>query len=263
MITAHYKTWAFQVPEHWNEIDRDRMIQVMEVFYREMDDDKGRLLLFRALARIPYYLLFLMKEPELITIARECTEFLFENKLTKNPIPFWGKFAGPADSLANLKIGEFTFSEFAYTQYERTKDVQFLHTLVGSLYRQRRNKYQYDYTRNPEGDFREPFNPNLIDYNTKVVAKWPRPVLDTIYHFYQGARAEKIMANPKVFDGSESQEQSLYGMWSVMRSIAKAGHFGDFDKVQEQYIDTVLMELNETVAEAEKIEAERNKVVLK
>jgi hypothetical protein len=263
MTNVYYKTWTFSVPDNWNEIDRTRMLQIMEIFYRENDDDRGRLLLFRALAQIPYAVLYLMKEPELITIARDCTEFLFENKLTKNPIMFWGKFAGPADSISNMKIGEFTFAEFAYMQYVQTKDVRFLHTLVATIYRSKRNRLLYSYSQNPDGDYRVPFNPNLVDYNTKVVSKWPRPVLDSIFHFYQGARAEKIAANPKVFDGTESQGQSLYGMWSVMRSVAKAGHFGDFDKVQDQYIDTVLMELNETVVEAEKLEAERNKVTLK
>ena len=66
-----------------------------------------------------------------------------------------------------------------------------------------------------------------------------------------------MATNPRVFDeASPDAGESLYGLWSVMRSVAKAGHFGDFDKVQEQYVDTILMELNEAIVEAEKMEAE-------
>jgi hypothetical protein len=47
-----------------------------------------------------------------------------------------------------------------------------------------------------------------------------------------------------------------------MRSVAKEGTFGDFDRVNEQYVDTILMDLNEVVAEAEQIEMDRNKVTV-
>jgi hypothetical protein len=45
-----------------------------------------------------------------------------------------------------------------------------------------------------------------------------------------------------------------YGLINVMRTIAESGIHGDFDKVQKMYVKMWMMELNEKIDEAKKVE---------
>jgi hypothetical protein len=260
MREAYFRRWSYSIPDEWNELNRKQLLAVIKVMYDEKGDDRGLLLLFRALARIPWWQFFMMRSPNLLEAAYDATAFLFqENKLTKNILTFYKGFAGPADQLTNVKMGEFCFSEFYYLQYKTNNETKPLDRLVATLYRPRKHWLFYNYRKNFEGDYRKPFSPHTIMYYSENISKWPLHIKHAIFQFYEGARAEKIASNPRVFESSTGEE-SLYGLWSVMRSVAKSGHFGDLDKVQDQYVDTLLMELNETVVEAERIEMERNKV---
>lgn len=262
MRSAFFQKWEYAVPDHWNEISGKNYLNVIRVFYSENGNDRGILMLFRALLGIPWWHFFRMRSPNLIPAAMDATEFLFEgNTLSQNLLPVYRGYAGPADNLQNMKMLEFCHSEFYYTKYEAEKKIEDLDALVSVLYRPKKSWFTYSYRKNPDGDFRIAFNPNSMGYYQKKVAKWPMHVKLAIFHFYQGVRSVIIARNPKVFDNA-SGEESLYGLWSLMRSVAKGGHLGDLDKVTDQYVDTVLMELNETVAEAEKIEMERNKVTV-
>lgn len=261
MKTLHFKNWQYDVPEAWNELDGKRFLQVMEVLTKETGDDKGILSVFRALAGIPWRQFYRMREPALMDAAVECTEFLFrENTLTKNLLPYYGGLYGPGHGLSNLKMAEFCFSEHRYIQYKQTPSPENLNMFIAVIYREGKSIF-YDYVRNPDGDVRKKFNDELTPMLAMRIAKWPDHVKRAILLFYEGARNAKVKANDKVFGSSDGQE-SLYGLWSVMRSVAKEGTFGDFDRVNEQYVDTILMDLNEVVAEAEQIEMERNKVTV-
>ena len=74
-----------------------------------------------------------------------------------------------------------------------------------------------------------------------------------IFHWYQACRQKMISENPDVFTGG-SGEVAKYGLLSVMRTIAESGIHGDFDKVQKMYVKMWMMELNEKIDEAKKIE---------
>lgn len=261
MRSAFFRHWSYAVPDSWNDIPSKNYLPVIKVLYTEHGDDRGVLMLFRALAGIPWWQFFMMRSPNLLPAAIDATEFLAENKLTKNLLPFYKGFAGPADNLANIKMAEFCFAEFYYNNYGREENLEHLNALVSVLYRPKKSRWKYSYKKNLDGDFRIAFNANSMGYYQKKIEKWPTHVKLAVLHFYQGARAQIIQRNPKVFDNNGGEE-SLYGLWSVMRSVAKSGHLGDLDKVSDQYVDTVLMELNETVAEAERIEMERNKVTV-
>jgi hypothetical protein len=262
MREAGFKHQVYVVPDEWNEISPRNYLKLMKVFYSEYGNDRGLLMLFRALLGIPWWKFFQMRTPNLMSAAEDATAFLFEpNTLSKNLLPEYRGYAGPADHLSNVKMGEFCYAEYFLGGYNKTKEIHYLDKLVCTLYRPKKNRWKYDRKKNVDGDLRVPFNANTIGYYERKVAKWPMYAKQAILHFYDGAREEKIRSNPKVFD-KNSGEESLYGLWSVMRSIARSGHMGDLDKVPEQYVDTVLMELNETVAEAERIEMERNKVTV-
>jgi hypothetical protein len=262
MRSAFFKKWSYAVPDSWNEISSKNYLPLMKVFFTEYENDRGVLMLFRALAGIPWWQFFGMRSPNLIPAALDATEFLFKgNSLSKNLLPFYKGYAGPAEELKNLKMAEFCNAEFYYNKYDKEKKLENLDAFVAIIYRPKKSRWKYNYKLNIDGDFRAPFNSNTTGYHQKRIAKWPTHVKLAIFHFYQGARATIIARNPKVFDNNDGGE-SLYGLWSIMRSVAKGGHMGDIDKVADQFVGTVLMELNETVVEAERIEMERNKVTV-
>jgi hypothetical protein len=281
MNFIYYKNYTHIVASEWNELTGKQLRKIMRVIWTG-NDLQCRFKLFRILTGWSWKRLYLVSgmfhikqisfiaqlpfinkyvEKYLNNCARlfdaviDATHFLFvTNDLVKNLIPVYRGFYGPDEEIRNVKMAEFTFSEIAFLAWKKSKDPKYLDDLVAILYRPGRKKY--DHRKNSDGDHREPFNPNLSPYNAKQIAKWPMDVKLSIATFYMGCREKKIIDNERVFSGSGEGDESLYGLWSVMRNVAKAGHFGDFDKVQDQYIDTILMELNEVIVEAEKREEE-------
>jgi hypothetical protein len=187
----------------------------------------------------------------LATAAEELTTFLFaECDLTKNLLPNIGKYYGPSDYLDNLRMGEFVYAESYFSQWKQNADAANLNKLVSVLYR-------------PAGsaptpaDRREAFDPNLCAQHLQQIEGWPLAKRVAIAIMYGSMRKQLIDQNPRVFsDSGDSGNESVYGMWSVMRQVAKDGHFGTFTEVENTYVSTILMELNESIIEAER-QAER------
>jgi hypothetical protein len=183
--------------------------------------------------------------------AEELTRFFFEgNTITRNIIPEYKGFFGPADALANMRMAEFCFSENYYLLWKQTQETKYLNLLISCLWRPGKKNAANE----AAGDYRTPFNPAMHNTMAARVNKWPADVKLAMAMIYDGMRAKKISDNPKVFSDAEPQGETVFGLWSIMRSVAKAGHFGDFDKVQHQYLDTILMELTEASIEAERLE---------
>lgn len=185
--------------------------------------------------------------------AESITRFLFEgNSITRNHFPRYKKMYGPGDKLANVRMGEFCFAENYFLMWKATGETSHLNLLLACLWRPGRKTKQ----RVASGDLRYDFNPVVLAAQSKKIDLWPLDVKLSMAMIYDGMRKQKIEANTKVFSGEGSDGESVYGLWSIMRSVAKAGHFGDFDKVQTQYLDTILMELTEAIVEGEKMEAQ-------
>jgi len=258
MIDVYFGKRAYAAPEAWNELTRRQLLKVMAIFDSPLPHIQGIILLTQILTNIPWWRFFRFRSPHLEDAAGQITGFLLEkNTLTRNLLPKYRRCYGPADGFGNLTMGEFSFTEAFFQSWRNSDDVDWLHKLIAVLYRPKRSNY--DHKRNPDGDHREKFNPNLIEQRAKKIARWPASVKKAIEQWYDGCRNQMIEQNPKVFEGG-SGEESLHGMWSVMRNVAKAGHFGDFDKIAEQYVGTIMMELNEVVVEAERQEAELKKM---
>lgn len=198
------------------------------------------------------------------------TFFLYNsNDLTRQLIPSYKNFHGPADDFNNITGDEFVFSEDYYLKYsglfpslsgeggsdrrsETDEANRCLNELVAILYRPL--KKNYDTARDPDGDLRVPFNQNICAYNARhKIKRWPLHIKLAIFHWYQGCRQKMIDDNPDIFTGGNS-EPAKYGLLSVMRTIAEGGIHGDFDKVQKMYVKMWMMELNEKMEEGKKIE---------
>ncbi|MDH7463967.1 hypothetical protein QEG73_21880 [Chitinophagaceae bacterium 26-R-25] len=281
-----YKGKLIDIPDHWNELSGKQLIAIMKILYGNKDVSKGRISLFKIISGFTWFKIFKMtgyfrflhldqwinaplipgpfkkyldRTERFMHAVDSCTAFIMETAdLTVNLLPVVKTFHGPNDDLANVKAAEFFCSEFYFTQWRETNQISFLNYLVATLYRP--SKRNYDRKGNPDGDIRIAFNPNLTATYLPKIETWPPEIKQAIALFYQGAREKKIANNPRVFEKSDGEGTTLYGLWSVMRMISKGGHFGDFDKVQDLHVDTLLMELNEVIAEADRMEAEMDKI---
>jgi hypothetical protein len=267
-----HKGRFYSFPETWNDLTGKQLVKVISVLYSNLDISVGRIKLLQiilgwngwkiisicGLHRFkklkPDYTpkilgRYLDNTERLAAAAEQVTEFVFEeNKLTKQLLPKYKGLFGPSSELANLRMGEFCYTEHFYLQWKETKKMVFLNQLVATLYRP--GKEEKDL-----GDQRVKFDPNATTAIVGRIDRWPLAVKLSIAEFYNGCRTEKIENNQEVFESQgEDDVVSLHGLWSVMRSVAKAGHFGTFDGVAEEYVDTIFMELKESIVEHKKME---------
>ena len=290
MKTIEINQKFYCVPETWNELSKEQLLQVMELLYKKDYPLENALLkLLKILTNMSWWAFF---RAPVTTVQRykfrwknfrlslgealflskvEHTgleEFLYlsdflitANELTKNLLPQYRGFYGPAAEMYNVTMDEFVFSEDFYMQWAETKDDETpLNELVAVLYRPARLKYNKE--KNEKGDIRIAFNENLCSYYAKTeICHWPLNVKTSIAQFYQACRDKWIHDNPDVFEGGTRDTPAQYGMISVMRGVAKSGvHGSTIEDVGRCYVNAILMELNELVQEAREHERQMKSI---
>jgi hypothetical protein len=245
----------YNIPDSWNELTANQLIQVMEACYIKKDDPLVILLrLFKILVDIKFSQW--RKIPaEQIDELLYLASFIFDGNagFTKQLIPCYDNLYGPTDGLTNMLMGEFTFSEHYYMKWQEDKSKDDpLNQLVGVIYRP--SKKGYDFRLNTDGDCRERFNENLCAWRSQnIISKWPQKVKLAIASWYGGCRQQLVNDNPEVFGGNG--EPSKYGLIEVMENIAKDGTHGDFESVENKSVHLMLIHLNITIEEAKRQEA--------
>lgn len=257
-ITKKY----YNIPTEWNELSAKQILQVMDVlFLKGYNAEHILLRLVQVLTGISEYR-FLKAD------VRELDEFFYltafllkpDIEFTKNILPFWPEndlqhFYGPDDALNNLRMKEFTLTEDLYMRWwdSDKQDIDALNELVAILYRPAPE--DYDFEKNEAGDFREPFNQNVSSfYAKKYISKWPMNTRLAIAAWYNGCRLHIVASNPEVFAGAGG-DPALFGLVSVMLDVAETRVFGPFKEVEEQYVNLVLMHLNQALDKGKKMEA--------
>lgn len=268
MIYLHFNSRSYELPSNWNELSARQLRLVLPLLFgADGVSMRHRIAIFKILSGWSYLKIFsvtrsfpwqktsLSADERLLNLYEAIetgTSFLLEDiSLTRNLLPTYEGFQGPADELSNVVAAEFCFSEIAFLQWKQNRNVSYLNSLVAILYRP--GKSSKDRVKDDNGDLRYPFYPHLTVKYERIVRKWPYCVKLMIAMYYEGCRRKKIEENENLFSGSDSE--SLYGLWSVLREIARSGHFGDFDKVQNQFIDTIFMELQEVQAEHDRLKS--------
>lgn len=258
MKTIELNKSYYPFPESWNELTAKQLLQVMgTLFLKNYKAEQMLLKLIQVLSGMSNYQFFRCRAEDLEEYFY-LLEFLVKQEIdfTKNVLAYFEfsdgngskqTFYSPDEALSNLKMKEFVFTEDYFTKWceSERKDEAALNELVAVLYRP--GKKKYDLIRDPEGDRRKPFVQNECSYNAReIIALWPPSVKLAIATWYGGCRTHIVRNNPDVFEGG-SGEASRYGLVSVMLNIAEGGVFGDFNKVEEQYVHLVMMQLNELV----------------
>lgn len=251
----------YPFPESWNELTFKQLKAIAPILLSKEIQLKHIVRLFRILLPCSWYRWKRIPGHEIMDHL-DRVNFLIEEKimLTKQRLPKYRKCYGPASEFMNLKAKEATFAEAWWAQYNfendvDAKNIDALNHLAAILYRPK--KRWYNVKRNREGDPRIEFSSSEIDYRVAKVKKWPLEVKQVIFLWFTGCQNMLIENNPKVFSGGDNP--SLHGMWSVMRSIAVGGAHGDFSRVENMYYPELLMEINETIQEAENLKKQVKK----
>jgi hypothetical protein len=269
MIEVYYHKKSYSIPESYNELSSDQLIQINKVLLTGEPKSLVRLKLLRVLLNMNLYsffrlpadckfrILFPDADTELFYTKiddeiESSVDWIFNNNnLTDQVLPFYKTFCGPKKEFDNLKVCEFHVCEMAYYDYINTNDVVHLNTLVATLYRPVKNGY--DFLKDSEGDARIPFNPNELSYYTSVVSEWPLAVKLSILTFYDGCREFLKELYEEVFVTGESGESGneSAGMYEIIRNLS-GPRYGQFKDVEQMNIHDVMREIVSSMAEAEK-----------
>lgn len=243
----------YPAAQSWDELTARQIARVLEVMKPGADKNTVILALFHIITGVTWLKLWYAGAED-VGEKLYITDFLFgKNDMCKNVVPlFRGKY-GPDGGFNNIRVAEFIFSEFYYRQYitetNAADKANHLNSLVAILYRD--VKPGYDFRKNSDGDPREPFNENLIPHNARRVARWPDRIKSVIVHWYQGCRNNLQKDFPELFEHSDGgDDQSKYGMWDMVYNIADKGVFGEFEKVETQYLKTLLMAVTKMMIDA-------------
>jgi hypothetical protein len=240
----------FTIPTSWNELSRSQFLRVNKIIFSGTTVLRANMRILRVLMGISRYRfrrIHVLYLEEFLYLAEP---FYKTNDLTVNLLPVFRRRYGPESDFDNLTGAEFIFTEAYHSEHLSDQSQKSLNKLIGILYR--KSKPDYDQKKNPEGDVRERFNKNLVNYYAGRVASWPDHVKKGIFTWYTGCRISLTKGNPKIFGGG-SGEAPQYGMWSIMRNIAEKGNHGTFERIEGMLIKEMMMELNEMIDEAERI----------
>jgi len=251
MVTIHLNNRYYELPAAWNELTKKQLITCIKIIENDWDDDRKRISLMKCLTRISRFRYMICPMAELEEFFY-LLNFLFDtNTLTKNLLPAYQKFYGPADFLENIIASEYIFTENHYLLYKEHNSTDDLDSLIGILYRKGKSSWRYDHLLNPAGDRRLPFNDNLIPYYALRVKNWPAEIKRIILHFYEGCRQELVSTYSDCFGGNG--EPAKRGMLSLAVMMAETGTFGDFEKVEKLLLHTFFIGLSENIDQARRL----------
>jgi hypothetical protein len=245
---VYHKRRSFFLPESFNELSGRQLIGLAPLLYFESDELESRVKALRVLSGLGGIRWRLLRS-DIIERALPFVEWLFDAPiLTEQIFPCYKGFYGPASGFDNMKMKEFHMSEIYYRELinqdtDETKAAAALNNLVAVLYR--KGKKGYDKKRDPSGDIRVEFNHNETAFYAKQVARFPMPVRQAIFLWYDGCRKELIDNNPKVFkEPSKHSFESEFdtGLYGIMRSLA-GEKLGTVEYIQNMYVHTAMLEI--------------------
>lgn len=241
----YHKKKCLHLPDNLDELSPHQYLGIANLLYDGGNEIACKVKALRILSDISKIRLLLIPS-EKISRCLEYVDWIFEAmNITKQLLPSYKGYYGPADELDNLKMKEFHFSEHFYHRHLIDKDETALDKLIATLYRKPKSFFKYDRKKNIDGDLREPFNLNLVEKHAALISRWPESVKYAIFLFYDGCRQQFIDDFPMIFkEPVKSGYQSQYnaGLYGMMLNLA-GEKLGRIDQVEEMYVPTALLTL--------------------
>lgn len=238
------------VAESWNELTTKQYVKIVQLLHAGIENDVEALEKALYILSKKLLLNFFFIPADIRMRMHEHAAWIFDQKdITKQLLPSYKNFYGPADDFDNLRMKEFHAAEMAAYRLDQEKDVDALNELVAVLYRP--GKKNYDTKRNVDGDIRIVYNANETELFKQKVKKWPLNIKRAIFMWYDGCRQQLEDLYPLAFesDGKTSAKNYYDGMYGIMRGIAEKKTYGNFDEVGELYVHLAFKEIHETKLE--------------
>ena len=250
MISISLNNRSYAHPTTWDELTGAQLVAILDTLRKDWPADRQRLQLLKILTGMSawrFWTTDVMQMDEFFYLQQFLEE---QNALTKNLIPSYEGYYGPADNFGNLVVSEYIFTESHYTLYREHDSLTDLNCLIAVMYRP--GKRSYDFRLNPEGDTRVPFNDNLVGYHAQYIQKWPMSIKLAILHWYEGCRNNLINQYPDIFGGGAGQPAKR-GILSIAVSMAETGTFGSFEKVEKLLLHTFMIGISEQIDKAKQL----------
>jgi hypothetical protein len=240
------------VASTWDELSAKQLLLLMPVLYGKYPDlVRQRLDALRILLGVSTSLLLRFKPVQMIEL-KPLTEFLLTGECTLSrqllPVVRLGlrRYHGAGAGFDNLRFLEFVFADSFYQAYLDTKEEAWLDKLLAVLYRPARLRGG-----RAAGDWRQPFNDNLLERDTARLARLPQATKLAILTWYRGCRYGLQQRYPLVFTPSQEQQAaSRPDGWAYVLREVSGGPFGDFDATGRQYAHTVLAKMQDDLQRA-------------
>jgi len=255
-ILYHHKgkEQAFTIPAAWDELSRKQLLKLAILLHSssqapalhtqarilQLLTGKGRL----AFIRIPAEVRFK---------ALEHLSWMENNTLTRQLLPSYKGFYGPASDFDNIVLAEFHHAELAYYNYIKSGEPEHLNELIAVLYR--RPKAGYNKKLNKEGDTRSAFNYAEAAYNKKKIATWSKAFKLAVLLWYDGCRQNIVKLYPAAFNSAQDPSGTAYfqGLYKMIRSLS-GDKYGTFDQVEKLPLHTAFMEIICSLEEAAELQ---------
>lgn len=251
------KSKSLVVAENWEEVSCSQFIALSKLIHQGIDDlafacDKALYILSNK-----WLVKFHMIPLDIRLRMHKYVEWVFQSvKTTKQPLVKYRGLYGPADNFENLIMAEFHHTETAYHKVINDEDkMSALDELVAILFREPKPKKTYNRKRNVDGDVRVDFSFADIQYHQRKIKRWPLYIKEAIMLWYDACREELRLLYPTAFDSDTGSSSNYYeGLYNTIRSIAKGGTYGNFDKVEKMNVHPAFMEITESIEEAQELE---------
>jgi hypothetical protein len=258
------KIYSVNVPEQWDELSKKQLLEVANILQMETNTYKLQVRLVKALCTLKKYWLIPMDAEVFLNDLMPLVAFIQTDcDLTEQLIPTLRlnrvKLYGPKSFLRNLKLGEFDAAERALFKFnQEPTNTLLLLQFVAIIYRLPKHRYNFRLDR--DGDPRQDFNSNIVEYWAAQLAKaYPDYYAIAIMIWYKGCRNYIINRFSHIFsstEDSEANEQPAY--FELMRAIARKGIYGTFEQVENMYLYTALHEITCAMEEKALMEEQLN-----
>lgn len=256
MIRIPVRKKDYYLPENFNELTKKQLIWLARLMVQPKTE-YHELEVLNALLNVGLFEFFRLSS-EVKTNMLPFTQWVYAgNTLTEQLIPEYNSLFGPCREFDNLTLGEFHFSEIYYREVAKGDDAA-VNNLIAVLYR--KGRPFYNKTKNKHGDIRLPFNANLIAYYANKTASWPLSVKTAIVMWYDGCRQNLVETYNEVFSapGGGDHNDNDAGMYGVIRNLS-GDRFGKVSEVEGVFVHTAFTEIEQTMEDNRRIEAELKK----
>lgn len=274
-IVFHPDNFVAYLPENWEEVSPEQYLFFIKIIHTTEDTELAKMLILKEWAKIPnkyftgYNDLSVKKRivknglmHDYIQLASQLNVFFESVAFGKNLLPIvqleHQSLYGPADNLANVTANELDKAYYYLDMYTATEDMNFLKLFFVCLWRPHRTDSIDKGHPLYNGDIREPFNENNVEYQALELGNIdPYILFASRYIFNNNLRFLAEQPNwEKTFKSNKKTGENGISMtdWNkIFRSIASS-KIGTLDEIKKISIIEVFDELEYLENERESIQ---------